>query len=98
MEAVGLNEGKVHLEINKESCLTKTQLDNNGKIVQTSLRTAIARLGNEVDLAKVDCEGAEWGLLADYKSWRSVKHLAMEYHLGSNNTHHEIKEGIQNLG
>jgi hypothetical protein len=60
--------------------------------------TAIDRIGGSVDLAKVDCEGAEWLLFQDADNWKSVKNLSLEYHLWPDRTHQEIRDVIQNLG
>ena len=37
----------------------------------------------------MDCEGSEWEILKDKESWKKVKFLTMEYHLGKNNNDHK---------
>ena len=53
---------------------------------------------SSVDLAKVDCEGAEWLLFEDRDTWQLVQNLSLEYHLWSGHTHAETRQVIENLG
>lgn len=98
MEAVGLEEGKVSLEFQEDSVLTRSRVHEAGEIPQVAFRKAIERLGGSVDLAKVDCEGAEWLLFQDPEPWQSVQNLSLEYHLWPDHKHDEIRQVIQNLG
>lgn len=98
MEAVGLETGKVSLDLNEDSVQTRSRVDRTGDIPQIAFRTAIERLGGFVDLAKVDCEGAEWLFFEDREAWQSVRNLSMEYHLWPNHKHDEIHQVIQDLG
>ena len=98
MEAVGLEAGKVTLDLHEDSVQTRSKVDELGEIPQVAFRKAIERLGGFVDLAKVDCEGAEWLLFQDRDAWQSVQNLSMEYHLWPDRTHDEIREVVQNLG
>jgi FkbM family methyltransferase len=98
MEAVGLEDGKVSLEFQEDSVLTRSRVDEMGEIPQVAFGTAIERIGGSVDLAKVDCEGAEWLLFQDADNWQSVKNLSLEYHLWPDRTHQEIRDVIGKLG
>jgi FkbM family methyltransferase len=98
MEAVGLENGKVALDFQDDSVMTRSKVDDTGEIPQVAFRQAIDRIGGTVDLAKVDCEGAEWLLFQDRESWKSVKNLSLEYHLWPNHTHQEILQIVQHLG
>jgi len=40
----------------------------------------VASLG-DIDLLKLDCEGAEWDIFECKDAWRAVRALTMEYHL-----------------
>jgi len=99
MEAVGLENGKVKLNIHDNIAATRSQVDEKGNISQVAFRKTIERIGGAADLVKMDCEGAEWKILQDYETWQSVSNLSLEYHLWSeNHTHDEVRDIIQNLG
>ena len=53
----------------------------SGSIQICSLASAIERMGGDVDLLKMDCEGGEWDILSDKGSMAKIRHLAMEYHI-----------------
>ncbi|MBD2663367.1 methyltransferase FkbM family [Richelia sinica FACHB-800] len=98
MEAVGSKPGKVFLNYDVESSRTRSQFSEKGDIPVVSLYQAITRLGGDVDLLKLDCEGAEWSIFEDKEAWQSVKNLTMEYHLWPDHTEEEIRSVIENLG
>ena len=99
MEAVGLERGMVSLAIHEDSVRTRSVQGGKGSIPQIAFREAIERLGGQVDLLKVDCEGDEWNLFKDRESWRNVKHLCIEYHLfNSGHTEQGVKETLKGLG
>jgi Methyltransferase FkbM domain len=74
----------------------KTEL---GNIAQCAFAEAVTRLG-QVDLLKLDCEGAEWAILSDPAPWRSVRSLVMEYHLWAkpNSTTQELETALRYHG
>ena len=98
MEAVGKENGKVSLEYHPDSVQTRSRVDVEGKIPAIAFRKVIQRLGGNVDLVKLDCEGAEWLLFEDAEPWQAVQNVSMEYHLWPNHTHNEIKCVLENLG
>ena len=98
MEAVGTGDGKVVLDIREVSGKSRSRVSESGDIPMISWKRAIERMGGSVDLAKVDCEGAEWLLFEDRDSWQLVQNLALEYHLWSGHTHAETRQVIENLG
>jgi FkbM family methyltransferase len=98
MEAVGGQDGKVTLDIREVSGKTRSSVSENGDIPMISLKRAIERIGDRVDLAKVDCEGAEWLLFEDRDTWQLVQNLSLEYHLWSGHSHAETRQVIENLG
>ena len=98
LEAVGTKEGKVTLDIREVSGKSRSRVSESGDIPMISLKRAIERIGGSVDLAKVDCEGAEWLLFEDRDSWQLVQNLSLEYHLWSGHTHAETRQVIENLG
>jgi FkbM family methyltransferase len=98
MEAVGAKRGSVSLDFNADSVRTRSTVDVAGTIPQVSFHDALSRLGGDVDLVKMDCEGAEWDIFRDNDSWRRVRHLSMEYHLWPDHTHQDILTVIRSLG
>jgi FkbM family methyltransferase len=98
-EAVGLEEGRVELVDHADSVQVQTRSSDAGSVRQAPFREALARLGGSCDLVKLDCEGAEWGILRDAESWRRVRHLAMEYHLWAGDYRHEdAARAVRELG
>ncbi|HYD66178.1 FkbM family methyltransferase [Azospirillum sp.] len=99
-EAVGLTAGKISLQTSGDGSLfSVSKPDAAGLIDQVSFASAVGKLGN-VDLLKLDCEGAEWQIFEDRETWKSVKHLVMEYHLWAKegSTVAELKSVIAGLG
>jgi methyltransferase FkbM-like protein len=68
-------------------------------INQCSFARAVAKLGI-VDVLKLDCEGAEWQIFEDRKTWKSVQRVAMEYHLWAKerSSVSELREALASLG
>lgn len=81
LEAVGLKEGFINLKFGENSLHSVAVSDSCGKIPCTAFRKAVERIGEAVDLVKLDCEGAEWELFEDSETWSRVRYLTMEYHL-----------------
>ena len=99
MEAVGLEDGMISLELNEDSVQTRSKQDVSGSVTQLAFRKAIERLGGKVDLLKMDCEGAEWEIFKDKESWKKISNLSMEYHLfGSGQTEQRVRAIIEDLG
>jgi FkbM family methyltransferase len=98
MEAIGHDDGRVALQSGDALLLTRTTPDENGEVPRIAFSKAIERLGGSVDLAKVDCEGAEWDFLKDREAWSRVRNLAMEYHLWRAHSHDEIRDSLMDLG
>ena len=94
-EAVGLNDGFIQLQFEKDSLHTKTINDDNGAIMQTSFRNCLKRIGGTLDLLKLDCEGAEWEILQDYESLKNVKAITLEYHLNALESHDKVLKVLQ---
>lgn len=80
-EAVGAEDGRVRMDNGGDSNQARTSLADSGGIVQISLKTALQRLGGTIDLAKIDCEGAEWDLFRAEDCWKQIREVRMEYHL-----------------
>ncbi len=97
-EAVGAADGFVNLDDHGDSNQAHTVQSAAGNIPQTALATVVARLGGSVDLAKIDCEGAEWEMLQDAESWKRFRRLRMEYHLVSGHSLEELRTRLRDLG
>jgi FkbM family methyltransferase len=98
-EAVGADEGTVFLEESGDSNQARTTSVAGGAAVpQVSLRTAVGRLGGRVDLAKIDCEGAEWQMFGDPEPWKAIRHLRMEYHLMGKHGFSEVHSRLLGFG
>jgi hypothetical protein len=77
---------------------TRSHADPHGSIRQTAFREVLGRIGGRAALVKMDCEGAEWEILADHESWQRVDFLTAEYHLGAKQGHEAILSAIREIG
>ena len=99
LEAVGNGRGTASLDAEPDhSIFGRTWLDAEGLIPQVSLADAVSRLGGNVDLLKLDCEGAEWSLLEVREIWRHVRFVTMEYHLFDGQPHDAIATALEQVG
>lgn len=80
LSAVGACEARVRLETKGNSLHSVSRVDPESATTQIAFAEAVARLG-EVDVLKLDCEGAEWDIFSDPRPWAHVRQVAMEYHL-----------------
>lgn len=80
MEAVMQHDCKVNLNFTESDLATTASETEGGNVKGSSLATIIKRIG-AIDILKLDCEGTEFGILEDLKSWKHIKSLSMEYHL-----------------
>ncbi|MDE3184121.1 MAG: FkbM family methyltransferase [Bacteroidota bacterium] len=80
-EAVTKKDCKVELAFGETDLQNTTKVSLNGEIAGTAFKKVIERAGGNIDLLKLDCEGAEWELLEDEDSWKKIRSLTMEYHL-----------------
>jgi len=87
-EAVGNKDCFVTMTDSGPSNQARAQIidDPAHGIPQINFRTAIERIGGSVDLLKLDCEGAEWEILALEDCWKAVRNIRMEYHLQNGKT------------
>jgi len=96
IEAVGRVNGRIKLQNDSgDSLMTKTVLTDEGTIRQVAISTCLERMGGEVDLLKLDCEGAEWEILKDTETLKSVKAITLEYHLDNEHDHKSILSVLQ---
>jgi len=98
-EAVGAEQGEVFMVDASDSNQASVAKSGEGTCVpQTSFQEAIKRLGGSVDLAKIDCEGAEWDLFECREQWSKIKSLRMEYHLLSRWSFADVSTKLDSLG
>ena len=97
-EAVGADEGRVSIADEGDSNQAKTIASADGGIPQIALQRAVERLGGRVDLLKLDCEGAEWGMFRSAAPWRHIRNIRMEYHLFDQHTPQDVEQALKQLG
>jgi len=98
-EAVGAGVGTVFLEERGDSNQARTAGATTGLAVpQIGLATAVERLNGKIDLAKIDCEGAEWEMFKDPEPWKAIRHLRMEYHLIGGRRFADVESRLTTLG
>lgn len=99
-EAVGATAGSVSIEDTGDSNQARTiaASGNGAQVAKVALSTAVERLGGHVDLAKIDCEGAEWELFTVPRAWEGIRCLRMEYHLWGQHSFGDVESALHNLG
>ena len=97
-EGIASVSGFASMKDCSESRLSQLELGGTDGIPITSLAHAIDRLGGSVDLLKLDCEGGEWDIFKDYKSFKQVKYIHMEYHLTDEKTLEDFKKIVKEIG
>jgi FkbM family methyltransferase len=95
-EAVGTVDGYVKMIDDSFSGNARTESTETSfnAIPQVCLGKVIERLGGEVDLLKLDCEGAEWQILSDDHSLAKIKRMRLEYHLWGGRSFDELAEVV----
>lgn len=99
-EAVGATDGFIQLKLGNNSLLTTAEFNPNGTVPLTSIAKVIGRCNGSIDLLKLDCEGAEWDILARKDILEHVRGLRMEYHLWARtgSTIEDIKNLVEAAG
>lgn len=98
-EAVGDRDGTGQLLDDGPSNQARLTPDSGAVTVpMVSLETVLERVGSELDLLKLDCEGAEWEILRPGPGWARVRHIRMEYHLFRGETAEEAQSALVRLG
>ncbi|MGK7946133.1 MAG: FkbM family methyltransferase [Microcystaceae cyanobacterium] len=101
MSGIGSKDGNISLNCsdNKDSMNIASSIDPEGNIPMLAIQKAIEKLGEKVDLVKMDCEGAEWDILQAVEDWVKVDNLELEYHLyKKGHTLEKMQEILQQLG
>ena len=97
-EAVGESAAKVGLVTNDDSVQVRAIEIPGGPIHQSAFSEAVKRIGGDVDVVKLDCEGGEWSILKDAQAWQNIRFLTMEFHLWAGYTAKELEFRISELG
>jgi len=97
-EAVGGGSGRVNIETNGDSNQTRVRESIDGSVPKISIDEAIDRMGGDIDLLKIDCEGSEWEMFEKGTNWEKVNRIAMEYHNFDRQPHRHIGVELNRLG
>jgi FkbM family methyltransferase len=99
-EGVSDRPGWARLELNPgvSSRFAQTTTDPAGEIALVDLPTVLERLGGQVDLMKLDCEGAEWAIFREAEAFATVREIRMEYHLTEGRGLDDLKAAAHRLG
>ena len=99
-EALGSEFGSALIQDNSDSLLATTKFDGqiNSGIPVIPLSEAVRRIGGEIDLLKLDCEGAEWSIFKDVAAFQHFRLVRMEYHLTCGRTVEDLECTAQDLG
>jgi len=95
--AVGQAPGRAHIRDDGDSRRAYTSPSFDGDIEMMSLMQIVDHIGGQVDLMKLDIEGAEWDLFDDPSSFDGVDIIRMEYHLGRDRTLLDIMNAAERL-
>lgn len=97
-EAVGGRAGWVSLEVSGDSNQTRVREGGRNPVPRTAIADAIGRMGGNIDLAKLDCEGSEWEMFSEGDGWSEISRLAMEYHNFDGQPHDQVARELDRLG
>lgn len=97
-EGVAAQDGRAEMVSLGASMIARTARSEAGTITLTSFATVLQRIGGEIDLLKIDCEGAEWDFMVDPALFAHVKQIRMEYHLVEGRTLQDFKTMVSELG
>lgn len=101
-EAVGGRCGTVRLIDDGPSNQARVSGEENGgagyEVRQVDLATVLERAGGQIDLLKLDCEGAEWKILQPRTEWEYIRNIRLEYHLFHGESVEEARRMLADLG
>lgn len=98
-EGVASASTKANFLEQNTSRLGRTEITADGAIDLAGIETVIDRIEGQIDLLKLDCEGAEWDILLNTSAFRHVKNIRMEYHkVGSDDPVAKLKSFAAEAG
>jgi FkbM family methyltransferase len=98
-EGIGRVFGFATIQDRGESRYAHTLLTESasGNVPIIPLTEAVERMGCEVDLLKLDCEGAEWEIFQEPRAFEQIRNIRMEYHLIQGHSVRELKRIVTDL-
>jgi len=99
-EAVGSKSGSARLiQANSgESRMVLAAAAADSGVPMIAFSEAVARMGGNIDLLKLDCEGAEWEIFRNPAPFREVRVVRMEYHLTEGQRIDDLRQAAGALG
>jgi FkbM family methyltransferase len=97
-EGVAASPGCATMRALGSSTLARTEPAETGEVRLTSLADVVERIGGQVDLLKIDCEGAEWDITANPAPFAQVRAIRMEYHLVGGRTLADVQRLAESIG
>ncbi len=96
---IGSSAGQAEIIDRSDSTFAQTRLVESGSIRILPLTEVVAAFpGGEVDLLKLDCEGAEWEIFQNPAPFSKINRIHMEYHLTEGRTLDHLRQTLENLG
>ncbi|HLX62132.1 MAG TPA: FkbM family methyltransferase [Planctomycetota bacterium] len=104
-EAVAETSGGMNLTVDSDSVQSRAMPLADRNVCPTdqavpcvAFATALERIGGKIDFLKMDCEGGEWSIFRDARSFQAVRGLGMEYHLFDGHTLAELTDTVRAMG
>ena len=99
-QGIGRVSGFATIQGRGESRLAHTvpAESGSGNVSIISLNEAVERMGFEIDLLKLDCEGAEWEIFEEPRAFERIRKIRMEYHLIQGRSFRDLKRIVADLG
>ena len=102
--ALGSKNGLGFISSNTESRSNRVSSDaareeKSGHEIQiVAFEELVAAERQEIDLLKIDCEGAEWDIFENVRPFQRVRLIRMEYHLVDGKSLEDLKRAADRIG